>query len=79
MDVSFEMYLRRRWDVQKYVVETSPRRLVAWGDSFVSDSPFTDINTVIIRGSRPVVFCKKGFLYKFSKIRKKVPALKTRF
>ena len=33
MGVSFETYLRRRWDVQRDVVTTSPRRLVAGWES----------------------------------------------
>ena len=82
---------RRRWmfhlrctcDVAGTYINTSLGRrhdvLLPGGAVSFADSPFTDINTVIIRGSRPVVFCKKGFLYKFSKIRKKTPALKTRF
>ena len=32
MGVSFETYLRRRWDVQRDVTTTSPRRLVAGSD-----------------------------------------------
>ena len=32
--VSFETYLRRRWDVQRDVVTTSLRRLVAGWDTF---------------------------------------------
>ena len=32
LGVSFEMYLPRRWDVQRDVVTTSPRRLVAGWD-----------------------------------------------
>ena len=34
MGVSFETYLRRRWDVQRDVAATSPRRLNAgWGNT----------------------------------------------
>ena len=38
-----------------------------------ANSPFTTVDTSIIRSSRPVV------LYKFRKIHKKTPAVKTRF
>ena len=34
LGVSFETYLRRRWDVQRDVAATSPRRLNAgWGNT----------------------------------------------
>ena len=39
------------------------------------NSPFTTIDTAIIRSSRLVVFCQKGV----RKIQKETPALKTRF
>ena len=42
-----------------------------------SNSPFTTLDTAIIRSIRQV--CKKGFLTDFSKFHKKAAALKTCF
>ena len=44
-----------------------------------SSSPFTTLDTAIIRSIRQVVFCKKGVLTDFSKFHKKTAALKTCF
>ena len=52
---------------------------VSWFTVSFGNSLFTTMDTTIIRSSRSVVFCKKRCSYKFCKVRKKTPALESRF